>query len=350
MSLPAAALPNAMSTPGGLNRQQKATIIVRLLQSEGVELSLADLPDDLQIALAEEMSAMRYVNRSTLQSVVSEFVEELGDLGLTFPRSVPRAIDALTPSLSESATLRLRQAAGVDAPDNPWEWISEHPVEKLIPLIGDESVEVAAVALSKLTVTKAAEILGMLPGEQARKIAFTMSRTADVSPQVVQRIGEAMVSELQSEPPKAFAAAPANRVGSILNYARSATREDVLESLYSEDQEFGEAVRKAIFTFKDIRTRIDPRDVPKIVRDTDGLTLAKAFAAAAQAEEDVAAMEFMLENMSQRVAAQLREEADGIGKIKEKDGEAAMNEVISAIRLLAETGEITYRDEDEAAD
>jgi len=65
------------------SRQQKATIIVRLLQSEGIALSLSDLPEDLQIALAQEMSAMRHVNRTTLQSVVTEFVDELDDLGLT---------------------------------------------------------------------------------------------------------------------------------------------------------------------------------------------------------------------------------------------------------------------------
>lgn len=348
MSLPAAGADMApLSRPRGLTRQQKATIIVRLLQAEGMELSLVDLPDDLQVALAEEMSAMRYINRATLQDVVGEFLTELEDLGLTFPRGVPRAIDALQPSLSESAALRLRKEAGVDAPDNPWAWIAEVEVEKVVPLLKEESIEIAAVALSKLSVSRSAEIIGLLPGEQARKIAYMMSRTGAVSPEIVQKIGDALVSKLQGEPPRAFENPPAERVGSILNYARAATREDVLESLFEEDYEFGEAVKRAIFTFKDIRRRIDPRDVPKIMREVDPAVAARAFASASAREDEARSMEFMFENMSQRMATGLRDEAEALGKVKEKDGEEAQNAVIEAIRLLHDTGDLEYREEEE---
>ena len=58
-------------------------------------------------------------------------------------------------------------------------------------------------------------------------------------------------------------------------------------------------------------------------------------------------MEFLLENMSQRMAVALREDMAARGKVKEKDGEEAMAAVITAIRALEATGDLTLiRDED----
>jgi flagellar motor switch protein FliG len=46
-----------------LSRRAKAAIVVRLLLNEGADLPLEDLPDDLQIALTQQMGAMRLVDR-----------------------------------------------------------------------------------------------------------------------------------------------------------------------------------------------------------------------------------------------------------------------------------------------
>ena len=63
-------------------RPIKAAIIVRLLLSEGINLSLTTLPASLQAALARDLSTLRYVDRRTLCRVVEEFVQELDQIGL----------------------------------------------------------------------------------------------------------------------------------------------------------------------------------------------------------------------------------------------------------------------------
>jgi len=346
MSLPSEAnailptLPDTGKQKPKLTRHQKATIIVRLLQSEGIDLSLADLPDDLQIALAQEMAKMRHVNRLTLDNVVSEFVTELDDLGLSFPRGVPNTLSAIEGNISETAAAKIREAAGNVAPKDPWTRISEMPEDQLLELLEAESIEVAAVVLTKLQVTKSAEVMGRLPGERARRIAYTMSRTHAIAPHVVDRIGDSLVAQLQTARASAFDGQPADIVGGILNFARASTREDVLAGLIEEDQEFGEAVKKTIFTFVNIRDRIDPRDVPAVTREVDPDVFMKAMAAASALEEENKSVEFILENMSQRMATQLREDMAGLGKIKEKDGEEAMTAVIGAIRRLLDNGDI----------
>ena len=328
------------AVPTRLSRRQKAAIIVRLLRAEGIEVSLAALPEDLQIALTQQMSAMRYINRTTLQAVVAEFMAELDGIGLAFPNDVQTALGVLDGAISDSAAARLRMLAGQSGKVDPWDRVADQEVSQLLPILQDESIEIAAVVLSKLKTSKSAELLGLLPGERARRITYAVSQTGSVSPHTVAKIGAALIAQIDAQPPRAFASGPVERIGAILNFSATATREDMLDGLASEDEVFAEEVRKAIFTFANITDRIDARDVPKITREVDATVLVTALAASAGKEAETAAAEFILSNMSQRMAAQLREDMEGLGKVKEKDGDAAMNAVVAAIRELETAGEI----------
>jgi flagellar motor switch protein FliG len=53
------------------------------------------------------------------------------------------------------------------------------------------------------------------------------------------------------------------------------------------------------------------------------------------------AAEFLLANISQRLAQGLREEMATRGKVKDKEGEEAMTAIITVIRTLEASGEIT---------
>ncbi len=199
--------------------------------------------------------------------------------------------------------------------------------------------------LSKLKVSKAAELLGKLPGKRARQITYAMSLTGAISPEVVEKIGRSLAEQLDAQPATAFEEGPVERVGAILNFSPAATREEVLEGLEQDDSTFASEVRKAIFTFANIPKRIDPRDVPKITRGLDQAQLITALAAATGPLEEAA--EFILSAMSKRMAEQLREEMENLGSVKPADGEAAMNAVVSAIRELEAAGEILLIAEDE---
>ena len=211
----------------------------------------------------------------------------------------------------------------------------------------EESIEVAAVMLSKLPVPKAAELLGKLPGDRARRIAYAVSQTGNVDPDTVHRIGVSLAMQLDTKPPRAFEIGPVERVGAILNVTTAVTRDDVLRGLEQQDAGFAEQVRRAIFTFVHIPARLAARDVPKLIRSVDQPTLVTALAAAQGLAEHMASAEFLLANMSQRMAQGLREDMAQRGKIKEKDAEEAMGSVVLAIRTLEANGEVVLiTDED----
>lgn len=331
-----------------LSRKQKAAIIVRLLVREGADVPLTDLPDALQVDLTQQMGAMRYVDHATLADVVGEFADELDSIGLHFPNGIAGALNELDGKISPQTAARLRKEAGVRQVGDPWTRVKALPVDRLLEFVKSESTEIAAVLLSKLDTAKAADLLSRLPGPQARRITYTVSLTANVTPDAVDRIGLSLASQLDRDPVRAFAADPDARVGAILNNAPSSQRDELLSALEEEDSTFADQVRKAIFTFDNIPERVQIADIPALTRVVDQDTLIRALAAAAQAGKDNI-VDFLLDNMSKRMADNLREEIEDAGKIKPKEGEAAMNAVVGGIRQLADAGEITLMipDEDE---
>lgn len=316
---------------------QKAAIMVHALAEEQIDFAIDHLPEALQMRLVSEVSQLGPIDPGTREAVKQEFIDRLstgGAGGLT------RALDMLSGSISSSLTSRLRAETQSNQVGDPWGKIGEVDPEVLLPVIEQESTEIAAVIVSKLSVSVAASLLGMMPGDRARRITYGISLTSAVSPDVIKRLGRALTGVLAIQPDHAFEEGPVERVGAILNFSRSATRDTVLEGLDETDKSFAEEVRKAIFTFANIPARLDPRDVPKIVRVVDQEVLTRALAAALDGSMKEVG-EFILEGLSQRMADSIRDEIQEIGSVDEEEGEEAMGEVVNAIRQLEADGEIS---------
>lgn len=323
-----------------LSRRAKAAIIVQFILKEGANVPLTALPEDLQIQLTQLLGEMRYIDRDTMHAVITEFSEELDSIGLSFPGDIAGALSALDGKISAQTAARLRKEAGVRQIGDPWKRLADLPVSRLRDFVTSESTQIAAVMVSKLEVAKAADLLSSLPGDVARRITYAMSMTDAVTPDAVERIGLSLAAQMDSEPPKAFRAQPSERVGAILNFSRAATRDELLTALDEEDKGFAEEVRKSIFTFAHIPDRMSAIDAPKITRDVDQETLARVIAGAVT-EIDRRSVDFILSNISKRMADALREMSEEFKDIKPKEAEAAMSAVVRAIRALADSREIT---------
>jgi flagellar motor switch protein FliG len=332
-----------------LDRRAKAAIVVRLLMNHGADIPLESLPDDLQAALTQKMGRMGLIDKATMTAVAEEFADALEALGLAFPKGIAGALSALDGKISPQTAARLRKEAGVRQLGDPWDRLRAAKTDELLTIAQAESIEVAAVLLSKLETVKAAELLGKLPGPLARRITYAISQTGKVTPEAVDRIGLSLAAQLDERPEIAFADDPGARVGAILNISSKTTRDDMLTSLDETDADFAERVRKEIFTFAHISVRVKPTDIPAVVRAVDPAVLVTALAGATD-DQTSGVVDFIFGNMSKRMADNLRDEVADRGKVKMKDAENAMNEVVIAIRELIQIGDIELvvpDDEDE---
>jgi flagellar motor switch protein FliG len=209
-----------------------------------------------------------------------------------------------------------------------------------------ETTEIAAVVLSKLDVTKAAALLGEMPGPRAHKISFAISQTAGVTPQAVDRIGQNLMAQLDNKPELAFATLPEDRIAAILTAASDDLRDEVMNGLRETDPELAERVLAGVFTFVDIPTRIAAVDIAtavKTVAQTDKVIA--LYYANGNGMEEVS--EFILGGLSRRMAESIREEIEERGAVKTKEGEAAVTALVSGIQGQISAGEISFVDLDD---
>ena len=322
-------------TPASLGPRQKAAVIVSLALAEGTELPLQDMPRPLQEALARQIATMGPVDEGVLAAVVAEFDAALAGRA-ALPSGSRAALKMLDGRIDPEALAPLRD--GYSGPD-PWDRIGAAGADVLLPLIAREADEVAATVVSRLPTERAAEVLGRLPGPQARRIAFGVSRIAAVEPELMRRLGQAILAEIDARPPEAVAGGAERRVGAILNATSSRVRDELLAGLRETDEAFADAVRRMIFTFADIETRLAAADVGPVMRALDDDTQAAAFASAT-AEGLTGSVEHMMGAMPKRMAEKLREAVEGWSGTPQ-EGEAAMSAVCETIRRLEEEGTVS---------
>lgn len=328
-----------MTVQTGLSPRQKAAIIVRLLLDDDDGVTLDNLNGERQALLFEEMARMDLIDRQTRDDVISEFCDHLESVGVTFPGDLDGTLEIMSDRLSKDSSDRLRRLVMMTGNGDPWPRILELSQEDIQSLADGEAVELIAVMLSKLPVEQAARTYTAMDPERARQVAQAMAMTRDISPQALRRVGLVLAQAADALPRPAIETKACDRMGDMLNFANADLRANVLEMLDEQDREFALDVRRAIFVFAHIPKRVEPRDVPRIVRDMNQQVLLRALSQSSG--EEAATAEFILSNLSQRMSENLRDEIASLGNVAPQDAEAATNEVVVLIRRLAAEGELT---------
>ncbi|PTX56508.1 flagellar motor switch protein FliG [Litoreibacter ponti] len=337
-------------TPMKLAGAQKAAVIVQMIVDAGGKIPLSVMSEATQVHLARVYASMGPINKATVSSVLDEFATHLEAHGLSFPVDTAAALEALQGHLSDDLLERMKQVHNPSLPKNTWETIADLPAEDLAERLKTESPRVGAIILSKLPSARASEVLELLDQDTANAVTYAISETEAVRSETVDVIAQTMLGGDAGDAGSGtvFSTGAAARAAELLNAAGSAQRDQVLAALDTLDEAFAAQVRKAIFTFADITSRVAPTDLPNVVRVLPGEELTAALKAGEAEHGEV--VEFILENLSKRMADQMREELAEAPDLKGKPAEAAMGKLTAAIRDLVDKGEMTLITPDDTDD
>ncbi len=321
-----------------LSGAEKSAIIVRAVLAQGADIALTDLPHHMQAELAQTLGRMRLVDRATMNAVVEDFLDTLDQIGLSFPENLEAALSMLGDKLDASATRRLRAISRGGNLDDAWMVLELADDALILSMLTRESQGVGAILLSKLSTDKAARLLMQLDADLARDLALGIARTEDIAPAAVAQIGKTLAEEITTRPQRAFPDPPTKRIGNILNSSDPDMREGLLAQLEISDAQFARDVRKAIFTFQDIAARLDPRDVPLVIRDVDMADLMTLIAA--NKEADLPSLRLLLDNMSKRLVAGLQDDAAAQPPPSDAATAAASSRIAGFVRALVDAEKI----------
>ena len=320
-----------------LSRAEKAAIILGILGTETATPILEQLDEHCHRAFANAMARLERIDAETGAAVIGEFIAELETNEMTLTGGIDRAREMLQEFVEAKALEQILDEADRPTARNVWDKLVKVDESALTDLLATEHPQTAAVIVNRLAPDKAAAILSRLDADTACRIILGVKQAARLSPDVVHAIGQSVSRDFLSvHRPGERRRTPADRIGAIMNYAAGEMRENVLGFLGRVEPELLADVRRRMFTFEDIPTRIEKRDITAIVRATPNEVLLPALAGAA--ENAKTSRDFILANISSRVAEQIREELDEMGAIKLRAAEEAQTEIIRTIRNLQTEG------------
>jgi flagellar motor switch protein FliG len=299
------------------------------------QLSVGDLRK-----LREVASSMREVSSDALDDTYKEFVAQ-SEQAVALPRGGLHYLKQLAVS-----ALGHRGASEVfdptAMPTSPLRRLEHAQPDALASLLERESPQMIGAILSRVNPTFAAQILAALSPELQVQVLTFVAHMTDLPAGVLEDVARALTEELPASDAETLVSIQGvAKVAEILNAAGRKESGAILEKIDATEPELAREVRMTMFTMEDLR-KLDKRSMRDLLREvpTDKLTLALKGAS----PELTAAI---FGGLSERAAANIREDMELLARARKQDIDAARQEIVQlALRLEAE-GTISLGEEEE---
>jgi len=309
-----------------------AVLLMTLPEEEASDL-LAKLDPKQAEQVSIEIARTRAVTADDQELAIKDFTEANPTLGLRGGGlELAKALiqRALGPNAA-AALLSLRQS--IEA--TPFGFLRHVDSQNLLTYIIDEHPQTIALIMSHLPPNFGAEILAGLPETRrlavVRRIA-TMGRT---NPEIIREVEKGLERRMSAVMSQSFErAGGVEAVAEMLNVSDRATERALMDSLAKEDAELVDEIRRLMFVFEDV-ARFADKDIQTVLKNVETSQWAMALKGASESLK-----EKVLRNMSERAAETLREEMEYLGPAKRSVVEAKQQEIVDAIRMLEDRGEI----------
>jgi flagellar motor switch protein FliG len=210
--------------------------------------------------------------------------------------------------------------------------------QQLAIFLKNEHPQTIAVVLSNLSAEVAGGLLKSFPEEIQSQVALRMASLDRVSPEVFQKVTEAIGSKLRSNR-QIVKTDGVKALAALLNHLEAGQVEAILAKVDEQNQPVADSVRSLMFVFDDI-LKIDKEGMRALVGKLDRKTLTLALKGT-----DARMREHFTQCMSQRSAEMMVEDMEALGPVRIRDVEGAQNEVILVLRQLQQAGTVSLNRE-----
>lgn len=213
-----------------------------------------------------------------------------------------------------------------------------HRVEAgtLARFVRSEHPQTVALILSRLSPAQSASVVSLMEPELRREVAVRVARLERISNAAVEKLAKAVgmklkpLSEIRRETSDG-----ARAMAAICNQMDPAACDELLNQIGEDNTELAEQIRQKMFVFDDLLS-IDANGVRELLSRADRRQLMIALKGASEELR-----QHLMKGLSQRGAAMLLEDMDGLGAVKIRDVEEAQQQVIAVVRLLESEGVIS---------
>lgn len=314
---------------------QKASILLITLGPEKSAEIFKHLKEEEIEELTLEIANTRSISPEVKEEVINEFYQICLAQQYIAEGGIGYAKELLEKALGGEKAANVISKLTASLQVRPFEFIRKTEPAQVLNFIQDEHPQTIAMILSYLSAGQAAQILGALSPEMQADVAKRIALMDRTSPDVIKEVERVLERKLSSLINQDYTSAGGvDSIVAILNSVDRRTEKRIMESLEIDEPELAEEIRKKMFVFEDILL-LDNRSIQRVLRDVDNNTLSVALKSTTEEVQNVIFM-----NMSQRLAAMIKEDMDYMGPVRMKDVEEAQQQIVEIIRKLEDSGEI----------
>jgi flagellar motor switch protein FliG len=319
----------------------RAAVFLMSLGEEAASAVLKHLgPREVQ-SIGTAMASLASVSKAQLNQVVTEFntvVEDQTGIGVgsdDYLRNV--LVNAVGEERARGLIDRIlvgSNSAGLES----LKWMDGRAVADMIR---NEHPQIIAIVVSYLDSDHAAVVLGHLTDRVRADVVMRIASLESINPSALQELDEIIERQFAgNNTGKQSVVGGLKRAADILNFMDTSAEEAILSSIREQDEQLSTNIQELMFTFENL-LELDDRSVQRVLREVSSDDLVAALKGApAQIRQ------LVVRNMSKRAAEVLEEDMEARGPMRVSDVEAAQKSILSAVRRLAEDGEIAIGGEE----
>jgi len=311
------------------------------------DLSIDDLTNPQKAAIIlVSMDPGYEVPRPKMLAVIAAFVVELNTRQNLFRAGPNKAMDIARGVLDED---RLTRLANLDPSLKPtkvtpkqgvWAELDKRSPKSICDFITKQKTEVAAFILSKLSNEVVSDILVELPETEAVAYLKELSEDTEVAPFVQKAVEKFVLTEFLEAEEDEVQSESVAYVADLISSLDRERRERILDDIGKQDAMRAKSIRDEMLTFDDLPDRLPVTAIPIVFKEYDRVSLLEMLKAAEGGSQPV--IDFLLGNISQRMAEQIKEEVGELFPMKDKAAAKAIASFMAFLGNLEKEERLTF--------
>ncbi len=278
--------------------------------------------------------------KDTVQAVLEDFRTLMTDGGV-FANVNETLNEIFAAKFGETKGQKILEEVRVNAQvESPFKGLQGVPFADLGRILAEEHPQVQAAVLANIGPTLAAGVLGVMDPDSRASMLKRIATMKPPPPRVLRDIADMFIEKTSKLPrfQDADSDGPDPSIktaADILNAADGETGDGLLERIEVDTPELVESIRETMFTFNDL-TAVDKLSMQKILGGIDTKLLALSLkSCSAEVSESI------FSAVSQRTKDMIIEEKELLGAVPLTEVQEAQKEIMTTIRGLIESGELT---------
>jgi len=324
----------------GITPSQRAAVIITMLGESAAKPIVEKLDDHALAKVAEAMADISFIAREDLIEIVVDFLSHLRQ-SVGALRGGKSKAQELIASLVEPKRLNLvlgqdnpQEASSGNPSQNVWSRLEQKPPLQIAEYLNGLTPNIIALILRKLDVSISSDVLCHLNEDKLVPMMGYMVESEQLDPGIDIVIGRMLEMEFlnieQAVPDDANEHLEA--IGELLSLIPSDKRESLVSFLSSEHETKLQTIQGALFTIEGLPDMLPRASVPVVFRELNADTMLNLLASLQAQYAPV--VEYLLGNISSRLADQLREELNDAKPVSPEDAETMHRDFLAALMGL----------------